>query len=222
MLYDSYANLLNKPVVLKKIEKEPARPISRITEIQGSVTFEDLLVAVGATRNRDAFIRVFEHFAPRVKSFLMKGGLTQELADELAQETMLTVWRKAASYDPRQAAASTWIYTIARNKRIDYLRKAARPEPDANDPLLTPDTILQDEALGRLEQERALSEAIRQLPEEQARLIRKSFFEEKNHAEIAAETGIPLGTVKSRIRLGLQRLRRNLGAKNQEITDESD
>lgn len=215
MLYGAVANLLNKPVVLQRRESEGSRPVSAMAETQGTVTFDDLLVAVGRTRNRDAFVRVFEYFAPRIKSFYMKGGLTQELADELAQETMLTVWRRADTYDPAQASASTWIFTIARNKRIDMLRKTARPEPDAADPMLTPDIVLPDEITARHEQGRRLADALRELPEEQARLIRKSFFEEKAHADIAAETGIPLGTVKSRIRLALERLRRHLDIDHQ-------
>src|SRR6185503_7401895 len=100
------------------------------------VTFEDLLVAVGKNRDRDAFVRLFEHYAPRVKSFLMKGGMSPAQADDLAQDTMLTVWRKAPQYNPVLAGAGTWIFTIARNRRIDYLRKQARPEPDPSDPLM--------------------------------------------------------------------------------------
>ncbi len=180
-----------------------------------NVTFDDLLVAIGKTRNRDAFIRVFEYFAPRIKSFLMKGGLTQEMADELAQETMLAVWQKAAGYNPEKAAASTWIFTIARNKRIDFFRKTGRPEPDVNDPMMISETTLPDEEIATSEQNDLLAAAIDNLPEEQARLIRKSFFEEKTHSDIAAETGIPLGTVKSRIRLALERLRYRLGDKKE-------
>lgn len=212
MLYGSGRILLNSPVVLKN-----KSPTFAPADTQGSVTFEDLLVAVGRTRNRDAFVRVFEYFAPRVKSFYIKGGLTRELADELAQETMLTVWRRAETFDPAQASASTWIFTIARNKRIDMLRKIARPEPDAADPMLAPDMVLPDEMTAFNEHSRLLAEALKALPEEQAGLIRKSFFEEKAHADIAAETGIPLGTVKSRIRLALERLRRHMGADYQGV-----
>ena len=160
---------------------------------------------------RDAFIRVFEHFAPRVKSFLMRGGFRADLADELAQETMLTVWDKAASYDSRQSAASTWIYTIARNKRIDHARKMSRPEPDTADPLFTAGAVAQpDDIVNHAEEAAALAEAIRQLPPEQSELIQKAFFEEKTHQDIAYETSLPLGTVKSRIRLALDRMRQGM------------
>jgi RNA polymerase sigma-70 factor (ECF subfamily) len=176
------------------------------------VTFEDLLVAVGRNRDRDAFIRLFEHFAPRVKSFLMRGGFRADLADELAQETMLTVWDRAAGYDPKRAAASTWIYTIARNKRVDSLRRNARPEIESEDASYnaSDDSPLPDEIINHAEEAAALAEAIKKLPPEQAELIQKAFFEEKTHSDIAAETNLPLGTVKSRIRLALDRIRQGM------------
>lgn len=179
---------------------------------QSATTFEDLLVSIGKTGSRDDFVRVFEYFAPRVKSFLIKGGLAPDTADEIAQETMLTVWNRAATFDPARAAASTWIYTIARNKRIDHLRRAARPEPGPDDPDSLPSSAYPapDEALDRETESRRLESALRSLPEEQAQMVRKSFYEEKPHAVIAAETGLPLGTVKSRIRLALDRLRRTM------------
>ncbi len=181
-------------------------------EKQDSSTFEDLLVDIGQTKNRDSFIQLFKHFAPRIKSFLMKGGLSPEQADEVAQETLLTAWSKASSYDPHKAAASTWLFTIARNKRIDFLRKTARPAPDIHDPMFsgTEAPLLPDDQSIHLEEEKTLAAAILELPKEQAALIRQSFFEEKTHQDIAQETGLPLGTVKSRIRLALERLRHSL------------
>lgn len=175
-------------------------------------SFEDLLLAVGATRNRDAFIRLFEYFAPRVKSFLMKGGMAPDAADELAQETMLSVWDRADSFNPARAAASTWIFTIARNKRIDALRKRKMPEVELDDPLLVDaDAPLPDDIIHRDQETRIVADAIRALPPEQAELIQKAYFEEKTHSDIAAETHLPLGTVKSRIRLALDRMRQTVG-----------
>jgi RNA polymerase sigma-70 factor (ECF subfamily) len=174
------------------------------------VTFEDLLTAVGRSRNRDAFIRLFEHFAPRVKSFLMRGGFNPDAADELAQETMLAVWDKAAKYDSTKAAASTWIFTIARNKRIDYVRKTRHPEPEGELDRAEDHAPRADESLTLTEEAAALAEAIKKLPPEQAELIQKAFFEEKSHSDIAEETNLPLGTVKSRIRLALDRMRSGL------------
>lgn len=174
------------------------------------VTFDDLLVAVGQSRNRDAFVRLFEYFAPRVKSFLMRGGMAADLADELAQETMLTVWHRAQSYDPQKARASTWIFTIARNKKIDWLRKS-RPEPLPGDPVTVEDRPLPDEVLNRTQESEAIAKAMKDLPPEQAEIIQKAFFEEKTHSQIAEETDLPLGTVKSRIRLAMDRLHHHLG-----------
>lgn len=175
--------------------------------------WEDLLVRVGAQRDRDAFIRLFEHFAPRLKSFLMKGGVDPASAEELAQETMLAVWDKADRYNPEKAAASTWIFTIARNRRSDLLRRVMRAEPEADD-LDLPVPPRQDAQLARHEEARAVADAIAHLPPEQAELIQKAFFEEKTHKDIADETALPLGTVKSRIRLALTRLRGLLGPEN--------
>lgn len=207
-LYDDSKFLLNAALIQEQQEFMKDETGSE----QKKVTFEDLLVAVGKSRNKDAFIRLFEHFAPRIKSFLMKGSITAELADELAQETMLTVWQKADRYDPAKAAASTWIFTIARNKRIDFLRKKNPAGPNPQDPLLLADVREKpDETLSRIENTKILAEAIKDLPPEQADLIHKSFYEHKTHQDIAQETAIPLGTVKSRIRLALERLRRTLG-----------
>jgi RNA polymerase sigma-70 factor (ECF subfamily) len=172
-------------------------------------SFEDLLLAAGKPRDKESFMALFQYFAPRVKSFLIKGGIGEAQADELAQETMLAVWQNAENYDPKRAKASTWIYTIARNKRIDALRKVKYIEVDQDDPLYTAEDEREpaDEVLAHSEEEEALDEMIAALPEEQAFLIRKSFYEDKSHAVIAAETGIALGTVKSRIRQALDSLR---------------
>jgi RNA polymerase sigma-70 factor (ECF subfamily) len=194
----------------------PPRPVPAGAAQAGEATFADLLVAVGATRNRDAFIRLFEHYAPRVKSFLMKGGTAADLADELAQETMLTVWHRASEYDPARASAGTWIYTIARNKRIDAARrKAARGgEAVPVDDLFTlpdHDSVSPDEAVSRAQETQIVSSAMAELPPEQAELLYKAFFENKTHSEIAQETDLPLGTVKSRIRLAMDRMRARIG-----------
>lgn len=154
-------------------------------------------------------MQLFEHFAPRVKSFLMKGGTAEDVADELAQETMLTVWNKAPSFNPAQAGASTWIFTIARNRKIDTLRKTGRFEVAPTDPDLIQSTDSPRGNTMRREEIESIAEALDELPEEQAMLLRQSFFEDKSHADIAKETGLPLGTVKSRIRLALERLRKN-------------
>lgn len=168
-----------------------------------------LLQRIAEHRDKEAFVELFEHFAPRVKSFLMKGGTAEDVADELAQETMLTVWNKAESYSPAQAAPSTWIFTIARNKKIDSLRKTGRFEVASTEPELLEADSSPTSDLMRAQETESIAEALKELPEEQSMLLQKSFFEDKSHADIAAETGLPLGTVKSRIRLALERLRKN-------------
>jgi len=165
------------------------------------------ILAVARTRDRESFRVLFLHFAPRVKSYLIKHGTQALLADELAQETLLTVWRKAESFDPLRASASTWIFTIARNLRIDMMRRSARrdiPADYAEDALAVPSPG--DEYLSS-ERNQKLAEALKNLPQDQADVVRLSFFEEKPHPEIAAQLGIPLGTVKSRLRLAMNRLR---------------
>ncbi len=169
-----------------------------------------MIVAIAQKQDRASFVRLFEHFAPRVKSYLMRGGSGEEFADELAQETMLNVWNKAGNFDPSKAGASTWIFTIARNKKIDALRSRGQRYDINIDEIET----LADEShdsnrdLIRADETTAIAEAIKKLPEEQAELIRLSFYEGKSHSEIAAEKKLPLGTVKSRMRLALERLRK--------------
>ena len=171
----------------------------------------ELLIAVAEHRDRKAFIRLFEHFGPRVKSYLKRLGVIDSEADDLMQEVMLTVWRRAEQFDHRKARASTWIFTITRNKRIDAIRRERRPELDPNDPALVPDRDDDpSEAVSANEWREAIRKAIDEVPEEQARLLRMSFFEDKTHDVIAKELDLPLGTVKSRIRLAVAKLRRSL------------
>jgi RNA polymerase sigma-70 factor (ECF subfamily) len=193
----------------------PFSPVLRKENVEstGSTNFNDLISFVARNRDKQAFISLFLHFAPRVKSFLMRGNMNENEAEELAQETMLMVWQKADQFNPMIATASTWIFTIARNKKIDRMRKnrvvtldiedmiAAGQEPSAEMPEL-------DWSSGRMRTR--LAEAIKTLPEDQATLVYKAFYEDLSHSEIAAKTQIPLGTVKSRLRMGMARLRASL------------
>ena len=162
--------------------------------------------AVRDTKDRAAFAELFGYFAPRVKSFLMKSGASPDLAEECTQEVMATLWNKAHMFDPAKASVSTWIFTIARNRRIDLLRKQRRPEPEDLPwgPEAEPD---QADAMGLQQETEQLGKALATLPEEQRKLIERAYFGELSHSQIAAETGLPLGTIKSRIRLALDRLR---------------
>lgn len=164
------------------------------------------ILLISKQRDRDAFAKLFHHFAPRVKAFLMKSGADATLAEECTQEVMATLWQKAHLFDPSRASAATWIFTIARNRKIDALRKQRRPEPEdlAWGPEEEPD---QAESLALQQETDRLAEAIKSLPDKQKELIEKAYFGDLTHSEIAAETGLPLGTIKSRIRLALDRLR---------------
>jgi RNA polymerase sigma-70 factor (ECF subfamily) len=172
------------------------------------VDYSRLIVAVASAADRGAFTALFSHFAPRIKAFLVRTGSDDALADELAQETLLSVWRKAASFDPSRATAAAWIFTIARNLQVDRFRKEWRVVvgsddlPDAADESATP-----DEALSGGERDERVREALRTLPPDQIKVIELSFFEETPHGEIATALGIPLGTVKSRIRIAMTKLR---------------
>lgn len=171
-----------------------------------------LLHRVGQYRDREAFRVVFDHFAPRIRAFLIGRKLTPARADDLTQEALLNVWRRADRYDSGKAAASTWIYAIARNLHIDHYRKVQRQALDEDDPHFhfddTPDA---QELVERSEDVGAITAALESLPEEQREVIKLSFTEGQSHQEIAKTLALPLGTVKSRIRLALGRLRSVLG-----------
>lgn len=166
---------------------------------------------VAQNGDREAFVALFRYFAPRVKAYLLRLGLPASRAEELAQETMLLVWRKAAQFDPQTAAVSAWVFTIARNLRIDAARRDRLAEAEAAaaaaDPLEDAPPPLPETLLDSARQAERVREAVAQLPSEQAEVIRLSYFDERPHAEIERALGIPLGTVKSRLRLAMARLR---------------
>ncbi|MGQ9368195.1 sigma-70 family RNA polymerase sigma factor [Azospirillum sp. ST 5-10] len=169
------------------------------------------LRAVAQGRDRAAFVALYRHFAPRVKSYGMRAGLDPAAAEELAQEVMLTVWERAETYDPALAAASTWIFAIARNRRIDRLRREARPEFDPQDPALAPEPPpAADAAVAAAQEAARLGRALKTLPLPQSDVLRLAYFEDKSHSAIAAERDIPLGTVKTRVRAALAHLRRTI------------
>lgn len=172
----------------------------------------DCMLSIARNNDRKAFAALFAYFAPRVKSYLMRGGTPADVAEELTQEAMAMVWRRASSFDPQQASVATWIFTIARNKRIDRFRRENRPEPDPDDPALVPDADpAADDVIQADQTSRAIRKVLDELPEEQAEVIRLAFFEDLAHSEIAEKTGLPLGTVKSRLRLAMDKIRRSLG-----------
>ncbi|MFC3675819.1 sigma-70 family RNA polymerase sigma factor [Ferrovibrio xuzhouensis] len=170
-----------------------------------------LMRAVAKAADRVAFASLYAYFAPRLKSHLMRLGAPEDVAEELVQESMVTAWRRAATFDPQQASAATWLFTIARNKRIDRLRRERRPAFDPADPALVPDPEpAPDSGVDAAQAEARMRSALDSLPPDQMRLLQLAFFEDLSHRDIAARESLPLGTVKSRIRLALARLKGRL------------
>lgn len=173
--------------------------------------FADLLVAIAERQDRGAFAELFEYYAPRVKSYLMRLGSDGAQAEEIAQDVMVNVWRKAALFDRTQASVSTWIFRIARNRRIDVFRRARRPDLDPDEPMILPSGVEAPEArVESLETETRVRAALTHLPEEQVSLLKLAFYEGLSHREIAEKIGVPLGTVKSRIRLAFAKMKARL------------
>lgn len=171
----------------------------------------DQMGAIAERRCRAAFAELFSYYAPRVKGFMLRLGAADAEAEELAQDVMITVWQKAAMYDRTQASVSTWIFRIARNRRIDAQRRQRRPELNADDPILQPPEIqTPDETVSREQLDSVVRDRLTCLPQDQLILIQAAFYDGLSHSEIARAFNLPLGTVKSRIRLAFMRLKGEL------------
>lgn len=168
----------------------------------------ELMLRIAQDQDRSALAGLFGLFGPRIKSMMLKLGAGDALAEDLVQETFLTVWRKAALYSSQRGAASTWIFTIARNLRIDQLRRQSnKPYEDLEKVILTSDGPTSSMLVEQHQVIDRVTRALATLSEEQREVVRLSFIEDMPHAQIAATIGIPLGTVKSRLRLAYERLR---------------
>jgi len=189
-------------------------PMNSTKDLQVEIKAEDLtalMEAVAAHKDKSSFARLFNYFAPKVRAYMLRLGADAGAADDLVQDVMLTVWRRAPQFDPAKAGVGTWIFTIARNRRIDVIRKERRPEIDPNDPaLVANDAPSADAALQQKRDQSSVRAAISELPEAQAQILRLAFFEDLSHGEIANELDLPLGTIKSRIRLATEKLRTKL------------
>lgn len=178
------------------------------------------ICAVATNGDREAFAALFRHFAPRIKGYLVRSGTPAQVAEDLAQEAMVILWRRAADFNPQRAALSTWLFTITRNLRVDHFRRAMLDadgwrvdhsidvwdaDQQTADRRAGPDEVVQT-----AQRELSVHRALAELPAEHALVLKLSFFEELPHATIARELGLPLGTVKSRIRLAVAQLRRKL------------
>lgn len=171
--------------------------------------WSECLTLIATNQDRTAFTRLFRHFAPLMKAFALSGStMSANHADELVQEVMLKVWQKAGAFNPEKAAASTWVYTIARNCRTDMYRRLQKFDTALNAEDLSAD-YESEEAFLALHQKRnknKIRELIKELPADQAQILAKVYMEGKSHSEVAGELDLPLGTVKSRVRLAIQKL----------------
>jgi RNA polymerase sigma factor (sigma-70 family) len=200
-----------RAIVKKEQSNTPKVAVLKSTEKRNDL-WSTLLVEVGSTQDRSAFAQLFEHFAPLLKSFAQasrQDGWFPGLAEDLVQEVMIKVWQKAGGYDPTKASATTWIYTVARNCRIDMLRRKCNTQhlPLENEDFWhEPDEETPVSLFRQKKTEEQVRKSLGQLPREQDEILRKVYLEGKSHAEASNELGLPLGTVKSRVRLGLQKL----------------
>lgn len=180
----------------------------RVLAVNTPRTMADLLQRVAANGDVDAFRALFKVYAPRIKSYMLRQGADSATAEELSQETLLTVWRKAALYSDEKGSATTWIFTIARNLRIDRLRREVAwqplPENNAEQPSNEPGP---DEELSERERGERVRSVMAELPPEQTEVVTLAFIQGLSHSEIAARLGLPLGTVKSRMRLAYHKIR---------------
>lgn len=197
---------LTDPRPFARARKDKTQVTSPAPKVSPQTT---CMLAVRDKRDRAAFADLFDHFAPRLKGFIMRSGTGSGQAEEIVQDVMLTVWRKADQFDPERAQVSAWIYQITRNRQIDMIRKEKRPLPEelGEDPSSEPDAS----QILAVEQEAGhLKKALSQLNPDQREVIEKAYLGELTHQEISTQTGLPLGTIKSRIRLALDRLRHDL------------
>lgn len=174
---------------------------------QDAFAHDRLIEAVALRRDREAFAQLFTYFAPRLKAWLVKSGATAAAAEDFAQDAMLTVWRKADLFDAGKARAATWIFTIARNRRLDMLRRDARPLPTPEIELAGEDVRRPDDILSTNQDAERVRNALSQLKPDQVEVLRMAFFMESPHSDIARQLDLPLGTVKSRIRNAMIKLR---------------
>jgi RNA polymerase sigma-70 factor (ECF subfamily) len=180
-----------------------------------AAAFAECLGEIANSRSEAAFEVVFRYFAPRVKSYCLRLGTDASGAEEITQEAMVSIWRNAGQFDPAKSSPSTWIFTIARNLSIDRFRKGRRPEFDPNDPALVPeDQIAPDRMVEQTETQENVREIMDSLSLNERNVLMLSFYENLSHGEISRQLGIPVGTVKSRIRLAFAKIRSTLDAKD--------
>ncbi len=200
----------DKPISKPRVPPRPRDGSRSVSQSKTDLSQQTIwMIAVRDNRDRSAFAALFDHVAPRLKGFVIRSGAPVHQAEEIVQDVMLTIWRKADSFDPHRAQVSAWIYQIARNRQIDIARKENRPMPEElkEEPGIEADAS----QIIAIEQEtQELKQALAALKDEQREIIEQAYIGELTHQEISKLTGLPLGTIKSRIRLGLERLRHEM------------
>ena len=166
----------------------------------------DLLKRIAKDRDETAFSEIFDYIAPKINAYYIKHNLSSELAEELTQEVLSTIWIKAELYNSEKSKFITWSFTIARNKKIDFYRKNLKKV--SNDDVR--DFLYENDKSNDYEIESTINKITEELDQNQKKLIKMSFFEQKSHKNIAAELEIPLGTVKSRIRATLSKMQKHI------------
>lgn len=173
--------------------------------------FAELTRAVAADRDQKAFAELFDYFSPRIKSYFLQLGANSEQAEDMSQDVMAVLWHKAHLFDPSKSSLSTWLFRVARNRRIDLLRRDKSAMIDVNDPIFVPpEPAAPDEIMEEDQRDENVRRALALLQDKHADIIRMSFFLGLSHSQISEQSGLPLGTVKSRIRVAFQKLRETL------------
>ena len=167
----------------------------------------ELVKKISEERNEIAFSEILDFIAPKINSYYLKNSLSIEQAEELTQEVLSTIWLKAKLFDPEKSKFITWSFTIARNKKIDFYRKNKKNDVNEED---IRDFLYENNKSDDYELESTINNITQELDENQKKLIKMSFFEQKSHKNIAAELEIPLGTVKSRIRASLNKMQKHI------------
>ena len=189
----------NKMVAIRRLQSDPKAVATALAKS---------IVSIAATRDEASFEIVFRHFAPRLKSYFLRRGADSSLAEEITQDALVLVWRNAALYNPSKASASTWVFTIARNLSVDRFRRTRRPAFDPTDPAFVPDVEASpDQQLERAEADQRVREVMSALSANEKSVLMLSFYENHSHGEIARQLNLPVGTVKSRIRLAFAKIR---------------
>jgi len=198
-----------KMVAIRQLQSDPKALGTALSE---------LIVRIAQTRDEASFEVLFRHFAPRLKSYFLRLGADYSLAEEITQESLVLVWRNAAQFDSSKASASTWVFTIARNLSVDRFRRVRRPVFDPTDPAFVPDgEQTPDQHLERAEADQRVREVMNALSVNEKSVLMLSFYEDRSHGEIAKQLNLPIGTVKSRIRLAFAKVRAALDAQKGDV-----